>query len=386
MKNLPTLEEILSFLKENLKIIIVTAVSFLTIFALGTGYTIYTENKIENNVNETVEENKNILSSLDESIPLEEQLEPEEIEMIMERLQENGVAFSFYLEKNSAEPFQATGLLKELLISPNTIQEIEQEAETEFEINPKLAVDVDFNSNNLLMTITIGTMDAERNKSIADAYFRMLSNETNSFFENKNVYIVSNPERVYNSDVNEESNESTEMETSTTNNFSFRRTVIFAVIIFILGACVGALIALLKSLFNKEVSNIYGFAVKDEDIILNLSGIKNKTENEENSQILHVLLHPERNTKVVLSEKQLENNLIKKLKESSNVHLGKPDVSSDNVFPAVLLAEEIVDIDPAISIDEVIFICRKNETTKYWYEKQRKLLEVYKAPVKVILI
>lgn len=386
MKNLPTIEEMVSFFKENLKIIVITAISFLAIFALGTGYTIYTDNKIQNNVSETVEENTNMLSNIDESIPLEEQLEPEEIEMIMDHLQEDGVAFSFYLEKNSAEPFQATGLLKELLISPSTIQEIEQKAETEFEINPQLAVDVDFNSNNLLMTVTIGTRNAERNQSLANAYFDMLSNETNSFFDNKTVYIVNGPQEIYKNDVNEENNENTETETPVTNNFSYKRTAVFAVIIFILGVFAGILIALLKSLFKNEVSGIYSFAVKDEDVILNLSTIKNQTENEKNNQLSHALLHPERNTKLILSEKKLETNFVKILKERTNVHLGKTYISSNNDSPVVLLANDIVDINPNTFIDEVIFICRKNETTKEWYENQRKLLEVYKTVVKVILI
>lgn len=385
MKNLPTIDELLSFLKDNLKIIILSIVSCLILFACGIGYTVYTNNKINNTVQNTVEE-ENLLSDVDETIPLEEQLEPEEIELIVERLQEDGVEFSFYLEKETADPFKSPDLLKELLISPSILNFIQQETNTVIEPNPDLAVNVSLDSENLLLTVTIGTGDVEKNKTIADAYYQIISEESGSFFENKTVYIANEPEIIQttNSESNIEENEVDS--TLNDNGFSMNRMALLTVLAIILGAVIGVVISVAKSLLKKEVDEIYGFAIEDDDVILNLSNIKNNSTEEKSKQMVHSIIHPARRVKLTLTEEDLDEEIIAILEKQSDFYVEKNKLLLDKNDASILTAKSIIDIDPKISIDEVVFICKKGKTSKKWYEKQRKLLENYKVTIKVILV
>lgn len=385
MRNLPTIEELISFLKDNLKIIILSIVSCLFLFVVGIGYTIYTDSKIEDTVQNTVQE-ENLLDNIDETLPLEEQLEPEEIGMIVDKLQEDGVEFSFYLEKESADPFKSPDLLKELLVSPNVLNTVEQEANTKIIPSPELAVNVSLNSDNLLLTVTVGTGDVYKNKAIADAYFKIISEENTPFFDNKTVFIVDEPETTEMLD-NEDNINETEINSSLTmGSLTPKRIILLAIAAIVLGITIGVIIALALSLLKKEVDEIYGFAVDDEDTILNMSKLNKQSKEEISKQVVHSIIHPSKKTKLVLSETKLDNEIVKKLHDEANIHFENSEDLSNDKEVSVIIANSIIDIDPKINIDEVAFICKKNETTKRWYENQRKLLEVYDTETKVILL
>lgn len=385
MRNLPTIEELISFLKDNLKIIILSIVSCLFLFVVGIGYTIYTDSKIEDTVQNTVQE-ENLLDNIDETLPLEEQLEPEEIEMIVDKLQEDGVEFSFYLEKESADPFKSPDLLKELLVSPNVLNTVEQEANTKIIPSPELAVNVSLNSDNLLLTVTVGTGDVYKNKAIADAYFKIISEENTPFFDNKTVFIVDEPETTEMLDNEDNINETDINSSLTMGSLTPKRIILLAIAAIVLGITIGVIIALALSLLKKEVDEIYGFAVDDEDTILNMSKLNKQSKDEISKQVVHSIIHPSKKTKLVLSETKLDNEIVKKLHDEANIHFENSEDLSNDKEVSVIIANSIIDIDPKINIDEVAFICKKNETTKRWYENQRKLLEVYDTETKVILL
>lgn len=380
LKNLPTIDELVSFLKDNLKIILLTTVSGLILFAVGIGYTVYTDSKIEG----TIEEQETLIPEIDDSIALEEQFTPEETELLVGKLQETGVAFSFYLEKESADPFKSPDLLKELLISPTVLQNLEQGTNTKIVPSPELAVDVTLDTENLLLTVTIGTGNVANNKIIADAYFKVISEEQSPFFDNKSVYIAAEPESI---NITTDEKEITDAKLNTATNFgglSIKKMIFLTVIVIVAGAIVGIMISLIVSLLKKEVNEIYGFAYKDEDKFLNISNVQNNSDDEVSTQIVHSIIHPAKKVKLVLSEEDLDEAMIAKLKKEANTQSGKELRLSNE--PMILIANSIIDINPKIVIDEIVFICKKNKTSKKWYEKQRKLLEIYDAVIKVILV
>lgn len=383
MKNIPSSEEVITYFKDRFKIILITIVSFLVVFALGVTYTIYTDNKIEGNTKDTVEET-NLLKGIDATVPLEEQLSPEEIKLIVDNLQKNGMKFSFYLEKEPTDPFQATDLIKELLISPSVLKDIEKEINMKIKPSPELAVNVDLDSENLLITVTIGTGDVKMNKLLTEAYFTMISEERNPFFDNKIVYIMSEPEVIKPNSDNEL--KSTDILSPNSNNLSFKRIAILTIIVIIAGAFTGIILCLVRSILAKEVSELYGFAIKDDDTILNINSLKIESESEQYEQIVHSIIHPNKKVKLVLSENNLEEGIIIRIKEESIIQVGRTHSLPSEAKGLVIIANSILDIDPKIDIDEIIFICIKNKTSKVWYEKQRKLLGVYKSKTKVILV
>lgn len=384
MKNLPTIDELMSFLRDNLKIIIISIVACLMLFLAGVGYTVFTNDKIEDEVQDTSEED-NLLSNVDSTIPIEEQLEPEEIEVIVDKLQEDGVEFSFYLEKESADPFQSTTLLKEILTSPPVIQNIEEETNVKIEPNPELAVNVDLNSSNLLMTITIGTGDAEKNKALAEAYFTMVSEEQHEFFDNKVVYTVSQPEPVGNNIIEGENSENGSV-VQDVNGVSYTQLIILTVVVVVFGAILGVLISIAKSLFRKEVTEVYGFAMKDDDQVINISNLKDSAKNERAKQIVHTIIHPNEKVKLILSEEKLDEEIISYLQKETRVETVNRNVQLDKYDDVIFISPSIIEVDPKVSINEIVFICKKNHTSKKWYETQRKLIETYNASIKVVLL
>ncbi|WP_188204892.1 YveK family protein [Desemzia incerta] len=384
MKNLPTIEELISFLKDNLRIIILSIVTCLMLFIAGVGYTTFTNDKVENELQNTNEED-NLLSDIDNTIPIEEQLKPEEIEVIVDKLQEDGVEFSFYLEKESADPFQSTTLLKEILTSPSVIQIVEEETNVKIEPNPEVAVNVDLNSSNLLMTITIGTGDAEKNKALADAYFNIVSEEQHEFFDNKVVYTVSQPEPV-DSNVTEGENSDNSSVVQGVNGVSYTQLIILAIGVGVFGAMLGILISIAKSLFRKEVTEIYGFAIKDDDQVINISNLKYSAKSESSKQLVHTIVHPSEKVKLILSEEKLGEEIISYLQKETRVETRTKNIQLDKYDEIIFISQSIIEVDPKVAINEIVFICKKNHTSKKWYETQRKLIETYNAAIKVILL
>jgi len=380
LKNLPTLDEMITFLKDSMKIIIITTVSIFSLFLLGIGYTIFTDSKINENAINT-EEQEIKLNEIDQNIPFEAQLDPEEIELIMKNFQKNGgVAFSFYTETETGEPFLANSLMEELLISQNVLERIEEGAGTTIEPSPDLALQVTLNPNTQVMTLKVGTGDKQKNQVIADAYFDLISQEDNSFFDNKTVYIVTEPEVIKSYEIESEAVTESDISVDATNDLSYKRIILYAVLAVIVGGGAGIFIALIRNLLKKEVTDLYGFAIKDNDTVLNMSNNKYLNNTEKYDQLIHAVLHPEKKIKLVLSEENLDNYIVEKLNSTSKEQLEKKQYS-------VLFTNSVSEVNPAISVDEVIIICKKYKTTKKWYEKQRELLKVYRgSEIKVILI
>lgn len=372
MNNLPTLKDVMSFLKDYKKIILGTMIACLVLYALGMGYTIYSNSKVEERGEPS---DLNINSS-------QGVLSPE----VMRNLQEDVVSFNFYIENDSAEQFTNYNLMKQLLISPESLAYIEEKAGKEIEPSPFHAVNMSLDHSTYVLTLSIGTGNYTDNKAIAQAYYNGIINGEIPFFStNKKVYMVSEPARVDTEEVIPVNGESTNAENE---DISIATLIALAVAVMIGSFVLGVFIALIYAMNRKVIADPFNLEQKDDDVVLNLSSFILKGNEESRAETIeHAIRHPKKKTKIILSEHSLPDILVNKISSSFSPLKEYEAVSGkiDNDSYASIF-NDLTEVNPSLLIEEVIIISEKNKTTKEWYLRQRSLLENYHADVKVIQI
>lgn len=371
MNNLPTLKDVISFIKDNLKIIISTMVVCILIYALGLGYTLYTNSKVD--------DLGDVPSGIESGSESGSVLSPEKVE----KLKKDSVSFEFYVETKEANQFTNYNLMKQLLIAPSVLGSIEETAGTKILPAPNFAVHVSLDHSTYILTLSIGTGNYEDNMAIATAYYDGMKEGTIPFFSNnKSVYMVSDPMIVSDKLLAEDS-ESTLAENEGT---SVTTMLLLGVVVLIASFILGVIIALAYSMTRKEISDSFSYVRNEDDIILNFHQLNNGNQNNKISKIAHAVLHPERSVKVVLTESILDDKIVNELKESISFNTELP-VKNELAGDAVVInINDITELNPRIKVDEFIFICEVNKTTKNWYREQRLQMENYDAIVKVIQV
>ena len=363
MEQLPTLEEVVSFIKEYAKIILITIIVGVVFYGIGIGYTIYSGAKATSNGASQSE------SSYSGDLFLS-QIE-------LDDLQKDSVSFSFYIENEDGTAFVNYNLLKKLLITQEVLKKIQDSSGITIEPTPKDAVNLTLDTESNLLELSVGTGDIKSNKAIANAYYNAMQNEDIEFLMNKAVYVASAPEK------NKKEIMATEGTISLEGTgISSKKIVIYGVLILIFSSVLGLVIATVYSMTRKEIADTFAYTYKESDTIIDLSNSKEVSLEEKNEKIVHAVIHPKRKTKLLLSEKELDEGITKKIQKKlidASQELGE-EVS------VVIVAKNTSQINPLVTIDEVIIFTKKKETTKEWYKNQRIQLENYDAPVKVIQI
>lgn len=371
MNNLPTLKDVVSFIKDNLKIIISTMIVCILIYALGLGYTLYTNSKVD--------ELGDISSGIESGSESSSVLSPEKVE----ELKKDSVSFEFYVETNEANQFTNYNLMKQLLIAPSVLETIEETAGTKISPAPKFAVHVSLDHSTYILTLSIGTGNYEDNMAIATAYYEGMKEGSISFFSNnKSIYMVTEPV-IVSDELLKADSESTLAESEGT---SATTMILLGVVILVASFVLGIVIALVYSMTRKEISDSFSYVRTEDDIVLNFHRLNNSNQNEKFSKIVHAVLHPEKKVKVLLTESILDDKIINELKERIQFNTELP-VKNELAEDAVIInVNDITELNPRIKVDEFIFICEVNKTTKNWYHEQRLQLENYDANVKVIQV
>lgn len=371
MNNLPTFKDVLAFIKDNLKIIISTMIVFLVIYGLGLGYSLYTNSKVE--------ELGDISSGIESGSESSSVLSPEKVE----KLKKDSVSFEFYVETPEANQFTNYNLMKQLLIAPTVLKNIEEAAGTKITPAPNFSVHVSLDHSTYILTLSVGTGNYEDNMAIAKAYYNGMNEGTIPFFSNnKSVYMVTEPKIVSDEMLTEDS-ESTLAESEETSVITM---ILLGVVVLIASFILGVIIALIYSMTRKEISDSFSYVRSEEDVILNFHQLNDHNQNEKISKVAHAVLHPEKNVKVLLTESILDNKIINGLKESIPFNTELP-VNNELAGDAVIInVHDITELNPRIKVDEFIFICEVNKTTKKWYHEQRLQIENYDAIVKVIQV
>lgn len=281
--------------------------------------------------------------------------------------------FRFYIEKPDGTAFGNSATMDQLFnldsvydealietdIDINKIKEMAEEKEV-IDFSP---VKVKVNDDSNIFIAIFETGDNKENIALANFYYDYLFNRGFNILEDHELYSLVEPELVEN---NEEKEDSAKIAQSRKSKPNLIKSVIVNLIIgLILSAVLIIGLLLLKELFGKELNYFFGYDAEDfDDFILYDKQLDNK-------KIIQYFVNiPHSARKLVLTEKELSNKEKKILFNDSNVNFEVSD-SIENTLPSH-------------TYNEIILIVKTHETTRNWYNKQSKLINLHNVKTKVI--
>lgn len=281
-------------------------------------------------------------------------------------------SFDVYVEQDNLGVFTNSYLLESLLTRDDIVSEIEKESN--LTISPVLEkyneshevitttdddpINVKRDTSTNIMTVSFGIGTGEENREAAEVYYEWFSTTDLAFFDDKSVFEISEPQVMEKETIDEQ------LETNSPIS------IIIRLILTLFGGIVlGVVISLMRVLFNKKI--MYGFAYSwgEEDIYLNYS------DNNQYNDIAHSIAQPNFGNKVILSETDLNSDFRKSLKELAQ------DKSN------LIFSSNVSQVDSTIAVDEFVIIVKRKESTKQWYQNQRRQLKSYRSSIiKVVQI
>lgn len=281
-------------------------------------------------------------------------------------------SFEIYLEQNNVGQFTNADLLEDVLNKKYIITEIENYANLNLqsildssdntnESNESLdlnRINVEKHPSTNIMMVSFGVGSKEENLKIAEAYYEWLNTTQFPFFEDKQIYFMSEPEAIETIEI-----------TSVTEPLNFTRVIILTVASLFAGILLGIILSFFKAILSKKI--MYGFSYhwNEKDTFLILDSVLS-TRELENS-----IIYPNIGNKIILSEKKIDNDIVKTINQLT---LEKSSLFFDT---------NVHHINPSLNVDEFVFIIKRKETSKEWYQIQRKQLKNYtNSLVKIIQI
>lgn len=280
--------------------------------------------------------------------------------------------FYFYVENQDGTGFTNTSILETYFRFDSTLEEVSaqtnvpiydiintarENAENTREAEEEILL-LERNDYSMMFGLFVNTGNKNDNLAVASYYRDMIEGGGVPFLENKDVFVLVEPQIVEDDMVEE-------ADVETTSSVSIRSLILSAVVGLILGMVIMLGGTIVVSLFSKKLNYSFTYTWNEEDQFL-LSDPRLKNEDEV-SQLMQL---PLQKGKVLLLEDGVEN----KLKET--VTNMKPNVIEQK--------NSLADINVNESVTEVIIVIATKSTSRAWYRKQRRLLEAYEVPVKVI--
>lgn len=299
-------------------------------------------------------------------------LEEDELGIEVAEGNDDAAYFYFFVENQDGTVFTNTSILETYFRFDTTLQEVSEQtnvplydiveesrenAENALEGEEEILL-LERNDYSMMFGLFVNTGSKNDNLTVATYYRDMIEGDGVPFLANKDVYVLVEPQIV-----EDEMFDDTNIETTT--NLSVRSLVISSIVGLILGIVIMLGVAVVASLFSKKLNYSFTYTWNEEDqFLLSDSRLENE---DEVSQLIQL---PLQKGKVLLLESGVEN----KLKET--VTTMKPDFIEQK--------HSLADIDLNETITEVIIVIDSKSTSRAWYRKQRRLLEAYEVPVKVI--
>lgn len=312
------------------------------------------------------------LTYLRQSSPEKEQEEEiEDSELVFEN-DSRAAFFRFYIERPDGTSFNNAPTMNDLFNMRDLYQEVLTETNIDIEEIKELAeekevpdfspIKVSTRNDSYIFTAVFETGDDQDNLELANFYYDSLFGERFSILENNKIYSVTEPILVEDT----EEAEAEKVTQSKKSTSEIVRTIISnSVIGIILSTALMIGLALLNEMFGKKLNFIFGYDAEDFDEFMIYD---KKLDNEKSLQYFARIPHSAK--KLVLVETGL-----------SEAEEGKIFNNSDSNID---ISHSIESTSTSDSYDEIIVIVKVSETTRKWYNDQRKLIGLQDAQSKLI--
>lgn len=366
MKNIPTKEEVIGYIKSDKKTIGWTIGGFVFLFLLLMTYSLYSTFT-------DMREEEELYLSQDEIVAILDR-EPEEvtagdIRNIEESLEQNRYAFGVLIEREDQSFYNYPSLITEFLISEEVVNYVESQINGTILPSPELAVEVSEDSSTRIQEVIIGTGDEEDNRLIAEAYYDAFQEEgLIPPLSDKIIYMMDDEPFL----IEEET--WVDLVMAQIQYVSPARAVIGLFIMSILGLLAGIILVLLKTFFRKEIPFMYELKRDESDTVLYFNQVKTAEPAGKYSKLTHAIMtYPERK-KIVLTQNQINDQFAALISERAGTDKNEP----------VLMLNDFEKTPINMHLDEVIILVEQNVTTKDWYKAQRIQLERISVPVTIL--
>jgi len=360
--------EIKRFLKDNRLFIIIGSIIIAVLFAVGMQF-IGGSSSSENGTKEDVEQNQEATENANDT---------------------RSAQFQLYIENEDAGWFNNNNLLILYFTLDRVVEDIESatgvnlanidENRQERGLPEDSAlIHVYQDDSNGVMTFTVNTGNEEDNMAVANHIYGYFQNGTIDFLESRMIFHVRDPQLEMKNEEEQSSKETQPAQTEESASQSSTNPILQVIRNGILGLIIGAAImiglAFLQSLFSKKLKYSFAYDIdEDENHIVYDSTIGNE------NNLAKLVAEPFGKEKVILSEHSLENNDRNLLANDNRVSF--KNGATDDTY--LYERNSLVNTDVKSDFTEIIILVKPYETSRKWYNEQRKLVQLYSVPVKIV--
>lgn len=363
-----SLKDYINFFKKNINKILITVGIVVGAYVIWVTFNYISDDspsERETEIEEVQFDKKMIEELLETDFKV---LTDQERAVLVDYLENGAYFFDFYIENGDYTPFTNNEVLKKILTTEDVLDQVEEISGEQILPNPHLGVVISQEYGDIL-SLRIGTGDENKNQSISQAYYQVLQDVDIEFFENKDLYFMSNKPLSIDNVMGDEEEIDLREDNSTSPSMlnSIGTDIVMGIIVIIGGMILGLLVAVLSRLFNKEISFLYDYNLDSNDKLIKLD---EENVNESNIRELKLLLEKNQNH-VILSE----NNEL--LSEFEN-YLDRTE------FNNLYFTKDVTDIEDTVKYNKYVLITKINGTSKDWYKKQHILIKNLNKPITVI--
>lgn len=348
--------EIKDFIKNNLKFILVGTLILTILYGAFTFY--------DNTRNSEVTE----------------ELEEEQLAEDFEELYSDGAYFNFFVENPDGSVFNNTSIIEQYILMEDSLIEasretgidiyelFQEERESAFQrtSDNRGVLGVSRNQYSNRLSLIVQTPNQEDNLVLAEYYHELFTNDLVPVLSTKEVYIFETPRELDSVLVSEEVMEKVDNIRTLTIVDLIQNTLLS----FVFGLILFSIIAFVKELFSKKITYSFSYFRDEADQF----EIKDKRLNNED-EITHMLSVPKALERVVLSEKNVSSYADKEIFE--NLRINADSIQACN---------NLAGFTSSSKTQEFVLLIVSGKTSRSWYRKQRKFMNSYNVPVKILQI